>query len=183
MTTLTPPADAPLPWRIAIDPHGLIVVTGDGRKMLDAAIDDLDAARYLVAAANAAPGLVEAQDRLTVERDLARDEQAYWNRIAQENRAQYLTVADAIAPSSNNAHELADRVRAFRKRAEALAEERDTALARVTALEQELAKQAPVIAGVRKNAANDVHWYGPSTRSWATDMVALLDNLDPKETP
>ena len=121
--TLTPPADAPLPWRL----------------------DD---------------GLVAERDQLTVERDLARGEQAYWNRVAQENRAQYLTVADAIAPSSNNAHELADRVRAFRKRAEALeadraeldrqlfaalareneaTAERDTALAQVAALTAALA--------------------------------------------
>lgn len=65
-TDLTPPADAPLPLAVYVDPHSgpvvqdahgltLASVGAEGRGSLDA---DLDVARYLVACANAAPGLV-----------------------------------------------------------------------------------------------------------------------------
>jgi hypothetical protein len=103
-TTLTPPADAPLPWRL--DRIGEYVETADGFPFL--LIDDeyQNAARYLVACANAAPRLVKERDQ--------------WHQ----------NCLDLIAA-------------------------RDTALARVAALEQALAylaKLPPVVMGCGEDA-------------------------------
>ncbi len=173
MSEIDPPADAPLPWTLErgyiysesrdtaeiCDANGAVIWAGDALPYsTDSTIGRV--ARYLVACANAVPGLVEEREKYRAELERQTAQTFRW-------------------------HEATDAV------VNAIRVDRDAALARVAALEQELARltalvaaQAPVIEDVRKHAVRDVEWYGKHTRSWATDTVAALDRrLAALETP
>jgi hypothetical protein len=131
-TTLTPPADAPLPWSMDGGHNDGAVRDATGRLLMRGWYTvDLPAMAYLVACANAAPGLV-------AERDVA----------VTEAKIRHLALLVAI-------------------------EKRDTALARVAALEQEVARLRTALSDAVDLAAEGISYTEPYFRTkW--EMVERL---------
>lgn len=146
---LTPPADAPLPWSIHIENDDTIDLD-DGRSEYFGTLKCIEytIARYLVAAANAAPGLVAERDAArslaTIEHGTAetlrRDVEAF-----KRDRDRAVMALDTDALHVYTARLARDVAR----------QERDAALARAAAAEADLAAQCKVFAASIEESRRD----------------------------
>jgi hypothetical protein len=139
---LTPPADAPdlLALRDAAEARGMRLplttseyqddyptIHNDGAPYGSAAqVDNVPFARYLVAAANAVPGLMAEADRLRAVEAATPGSQRDAIRVMRR-------IAEVMSCEPADSDDLIESVRL-------LVRDRDTALARVAALEQEVAR-------------------------------------------
>lgn len=132
--TLTPPADSPLPWSVDSYGHRPVIRDATGEPMLV----DMDRARYLVAAANAAPGLVAERDAL---REMnAAWSQWCWSQRREESQRRLSAAEDALAAVQMRQPVPVGVSSLAASPLVALETARDTALARVAEMEAENAR-------------------------------------------